>query len=224
MLDFSLNKIFVEGNTDQKMIASLLEVKYNIEFPFNGVSLENAIINCKGYNNLKDQSELVNKYRIENGGNNLIIFDADNRANAGGYEKRKDELINIIENKAKSANKSIIYKIHLLPNNSSEGNLETFYTTCFVKDKQFFKDCWESFYNCLESKNNGKYRLHYPKSGDMVYGYVSLFRHYKTGEYQNTKTKRDYSDDALFEFDFIKNDYLKSLCKFLEDNLNLKSN
>lgn len=215
MVDFRLNKIFVEGETDQKMLATLFELKYNIVFPYNGLSLNDCIVNCKGWTNLFNLAELKKPLRLSNNGKNLIIFDADNKSNEGGFKKRKIE----IEKRLKEVNESINYSIYLLPNHSESGDLETFYTSCFKSDKLFFPECWNRLYSCLIESNSKKFNLKLPKSAAMVYSYVDLFENHKTGEYKNAKTKRNYLDDGLWEYDFDNNLYLKSLISFLNINL-----
>ncbi|MCE2962580.1 MAG: hypothetical protein LW842_05320 [Sphingobacteriales bacterium] len=206
------------------MIATILEIHYNISFPYNGLALEDCIINCNGWQGLFKQVALKEIYRIESSGKNLIIFDADNTSNLGGYTKRKKEIEVGFAELIKATKKNINYSIYLLPNDSDNGDLESFYMSCIKPDKRFFIECWNNLYGCLQSKNEARYELKIPKSAGMVYSYVDLFENYRTGFYQNKKTKRDYSDDGLWEYNFEENNHLKSLCKFLEDNLNLKSN
>ena len=212
MFDFDLHKIFVEGKTDQALIQFLLEEKFAIKL--NEGQVNDFIINCGGWTNLeKKTSVLLDPLRLENKGKNIIIFDADGKNNEGGFEKRKKKL----ESVAKKL--KIEFKIFLFPNNENDGDLESFYSSCFKKEMKFFKDCWGNLYNCIEENNIYKLDLNVPTSADMVFSYVDLFEKHKEEEYENKKSKRNYFDKGLWEFDFENNKNLKNLIEFLENNL-----
>jgi len=218
MVDFKLNKIFVEGVTDQKCIEKILELRYGITFPNNGIELYDAIINCGGWANLKNQPALTNAYRLANNGKNLILFDADTKYNEGGFKKRYSE----IEESINQVSPAINYKIYLLPNNQEDGDLESFYCSCFNENMSFFNGCWDSMMNCISSSNAQSLTLKMPKSSEKVWSYVSLFENYKLDlDNKNTKGKRNYFDKALWNFDFSNNKYLVTLTQFLETELEL---
>jgi hypothetical protein len=212
-INFNLHKIFVEGSTDKGFLVFLFE-KYGISFDSNE-QVNNAIIDCNGYTNISKQTGILkDKFRIENGGKNLIIFDADSNRNNGGLEKRKNYLL------GESKKIGVDFEIFLFPNNKSDGDLEDFYCAFFKKDLSFFNGCWDGMINCLkENKNDLTLKL--PYAHEKVFSYVDLFESYKKGEYKNTKTKRSYFDEGLWEFDFINNENLKELCNFLEINLGI---
>lgn len=211
MIDFNLHKIFVEGKTDQAFIQYVLEKQFGIKL--NDEQVNNAIINCKGWTNIVKQTNILfDKIRVENNGKNIVIFDADGKSNNGGFKKRKLELVKI----AKSLN--VKFEIFLFPDNISDGDLELFYSSCFKEDKSFFKDCWNNMYYCLDG-NKKDLKLKFPKSAEMVFSYVDLFEEYKGEEYKNTKSKRSYFDENLWQFDFDKNEYLKKLISFLKEHL-----
>jgi hypothetical protein len=211
MIDFNLHKIFVEGQTDQVFIQFILENQFGIALNENQVN--NAIINCKGWTNIEKQKAiLLDKIRTENNGKNIVIFDADGKNNDGGFVKRKKELEKI----ASSLN--VEFQIFLLPDDNSDGDLELFYSSCFQKQKSFFGDCWKGMYSCLD-ENKKELILKFPKSAEMIYSYVDLFDKYKSEEYKNSKSKRSYFDENLWEFDFEQNEYLKKLISFLKEHL-----
>lgn len=211
MIDFNIHKIFVEGKTDQAFIQFVLEKHF--EIILSEYQVNNAIIDCKGWANIGNQKGvLLDKIRTENGGKNIVIFDADGKSNEGGFEKRKKELEKI------ASNLDIKFDIFLFPDNKSDGDLELFYSSCFKEDKAFFKECWNGMYGCLNN-NKKELNLKFPKSAEMVFSYVDLFQEYKSEEYKNTKSKRSYFDENLWEFDFEQNEYLKKLISFIKEHL-----
>ena len=219
MVDFSLNKIFVEGITDQKCIEKIFEIRYGITFPHDGIELNDAIINCVGWSNLKKQPALINPYRLANNGKNLVLFDADTKYNEGGLKKRYKEIEDIIM----QVHPQIKYKIYLLPNNQEDGDLESFYCSCFKDNMSFFNACWDNMIHCITSSNAQNLTLKIPKSSEKVWSYVSLFENYKLDlNDKNTKGQRNYFDKGLWNFDFSNNKYLVSLTQFLETELELK--
>lgn len=212
-IDFNLHKIFVEGNTDQACVERILELRYGITFPKDGVDVKDAIISCNGWTNLSNQPALVDSFRKENGGKNLVIFDSDTSNNQGGYQKRYEEITAIAESLG------IKFEIYLLPNNSSDGALEDFYCSCFKNEMKFFEECWENMLNCFKRNNVADLSLKLPHTTGKIYSYVDLFDAYRTSDYKNTKGKRHYFDEGLWEFNFDTNDNLKRLVSFFEVNL-----
>lgn len=212
-IDFNLHKIFVEGLTDQDLIEKILELKYGIAFPQNSVVLNDAVINCKGWTNLENQKLLGDKFRIENGGKNLIIFDADSSQNLGGFSRRKQELKNIADRL------NVKFEIFLFPNNTEDGDLEDFYCSCFKTEMKFFETCWNNMIDCFKQNNEQHLNLNIPKSSGKVFSYMDLFKDQKQEEYKNSKGKRNYFDKGLWEFDFNNNNNLKSLIAFIENLL-----
>lgn len=210
-INFELHKIFVEGNTDQACIEKILKLKYDISFPVNGIALKDGIISCDGWTNIGNQPSLLDKFRIENGGKNLVIFDADRNNNEGGFQKRLAQLhgiANVI---------GVCFDIYLFPNNEEDGVLEDFYCSCFKDEMKFFENCWQGMLNCFEASRGQDLILKYPHINGKVFSYVDLFEKYKTGNYKNTKGKRSYFDDGLWNFDFDTNNNLKSLISFIEN-------
>lgn len=170
--------------------------------------------NCGGWTKLeKKTSVLLDPVRSEHSGKNLIIFDADGKNNEGGFAKRKNQL------KIIGKNLNVEFEIFLFADDETDGDLESFYSSCFKKDKVFFKDCWDNMYNCIVENNSIRLDLKVPTSAEMVYSYVDLFKKYKEEQYENKKSKRNYFDKGLWDFDFENNINLKNLTKFLENNL-----
>ena len=210
-INFNIHKIFVEGETDQSLLIYILNKKFGINLKDEDVS--NAIINCKGWNNIENKTTVLkDKSRLANKGKNLVIFDADSKSNHGGFEKRKNQL------NAIAKNLGVEFEIYLLPNNKDNGDLEDFYCSCFKSDLYFFNDCWNGMIDCIRNNENGL-TLKYPKSDGKVFSYVDLFQNYSTGKYKNKKTKRNYFEEGLWDFDFEANQNLKGLTTFIEQQI-----
>jgi hypothetical protein len=209
MFDFDLHKIFVEGKTDQGFIQFVIENQFG--YILNENQVNDFIIDCKGWTNIKDKTSiLLDPLRIENGGKNLIIFDSDGKSNDGGFDKRKKQLEDM------ATRLGINFEIFLFPDNNSDGDLETFYSSCFKEDKAFFKGCWDNMHICFEKNNDKKLDLKIPKSAEMIFSYVDLFEKYKEEVYENKKAKRNYFDKGLWKFDFENNENLKKIVEFLQ--------
>jgi hypothetical protein len=213
-IDFDFHKIFVEGQTDQGLIQFILEHKFGITFQ-NDSAINNAIIDCKGWTNLKEKLGLFDNPERETNGVNIIIFDADSKDNHGGIEKRRKQIIELTKNiKVKSV-------IFLFPDNESDGDLEDFYCSCFKDDYAFFNQCWDSMVSCFKT-NGAVLKLKPIKAAEKVFSYVDLFKAYKEEEYKNSKSKRSYFDKGLWNFDFENNPMLIKLLTFLTDSLKVE--
>jgi hypothetical protein len=206
-IDFNLVKIFVEGSTDQAFLQFVLEKKFNISFS-NQKAWDDAIIDCKGKGNLADKLRIADTpLRIAEGGFNLILFDADSGRNQGGFARRQRELQSII------GNFRVPSYLFLFPDNQQDGDLEEFYCSCFPKDMAFFSDCWDDMIECIKNNNPGL-QLNLPYAAEKVFSYVDLFKEYKSEAYKNSKTKRSYFDEQLWQYDFEGNPYLRGCRSF----------
>lgn len=139
----------------------------------------------------------------ENGGKNLIIFDADSLQNGGGFAKRKNELEETLKNIGVEAD------IFLFPNNRDDGDFETLISQLTQKEKhKRFFDCYEDYEKCLGTD------YLFPNLKGKLFTYISAI--------PMSKTKRDRLGQGQWLFE--NNDYwnleseaLKPLMNYLED-------
>ena len=141
----------------------------------------------------------------ENGGKNLIIFDADSPQNGGGFAKRKNELEETLKNIGVEAD------IFLFPNNRDDGDFETLISQLTQKEKhKRFFDCFEDYERCLGTDYLS------PNLKGKLFTYISAM--------PMSKTKRDRLGQGQWLFE--NNDYwnleseaLKPLKDYLEDSI-----
>ena len=95
-----------------------------------------------GWNNLP---KVVNTFKActMSGGANLIIFDADSAANAGGYQNRLDYIEQLIKQENLTA------EVFLFPNNKEDGDFETLLEHLVQKSLHHtFFDCFHDYESC----------------------------------------------------------------------------
>lgn len=83
------------------------------------------------------------------GGKNLVIFDADSPENGGGFNVRKDALLQQLQSMG------AIAELFLFPNNHDDGDIEVLLETLTRKDlhERFF-DCFNDYERCLGTEYN----------------------------------------------------------------------
>lgn len=147
-------KIFIESKNSQTPEYNFINTLLNV---FDYDILQYEIVPLNG----KDTLHLAKNQFIQNtaeGGINLIIFDADNSANGGGYNKRKNEL------STKLSELGIIADIYLWPDNHNDGDFETMLESIARKDlHEHFFACYNDYELCLGDKYlcpNRKGKLH----------------------------------------------------------------
>lgn len=120
-------KIFVEGVADKKFILDYL----NYILPNLNINSQD-IINSLGWENSREKSQNQMMLNRDNGGINLVIFDADD-----DLEKRRYEL-----NKWKIS-ENLNFELYLFPNNKDTGALEDLLEKIIVDKNQPIFDCWK---------------------------------------------------------------------------------
>ena len=198
-------KIFVEGIADVKFLGDYI----SYIAPSFGIVKE-TIIDTGGWTNIDSQKEkgesIQNqmKQNTDNGGINLVIFDADKDFNA-----RKQE-IEIWKTKY-----NLTFDLFLLPNNQDIGALEDLLEEIITDNNQLIFDCWEGFENCLQnntSKIIGK-DLTIPAKKTKIYAYLEVLLGTTKKEKEKIKEReRDYKNNGHWNLD---SEYLIPLKYFL---------
>lgn len=213
MRDFKLNKIFVEGKSDKLFIEAVLLKYFGIDCEQE--PNKSIVVSLEGKDKLTkveliDQPDLISAERIVSNAKNLIIFDTDYESKGGGLDKRRKEYQKIAEEK------SVDFRIYLLPNDSDEGELENLVKTCFKKEFEFFDVCWGDMIDCLSRHKD--LTLNLPNIDGYIHSYVDLMQQYKQIEYENKKSKINFSDEGLWNLNTDTNKDLKKLVDFIEQN------
>ncbi len=198
-------KIFVEGIADVKFLKDYISEIYNI-----ALKKEN-IIKTKGWTNIlseKSNGEFIRNQIIKNsddGGLNLIIFDADN-----SYNQRLEEINNWKERN------NLEFEIFLWPNNSGTGDLETVLENIINPENSLIFDCWNNYEDCLikTTIKDREQPLTTPARKTKIYGYLeALLGETKSQKKMIKEEKRDYKN---IEYWHLNSSFLIPLKTFLD--------
>ncbi len=185
-------KFFVEGVADEKFIADLLI----------HLKRTSSIIDFVKVNGCT--KELVNNVRpqfianTDNGGTNILIFDADSN-----YAETENRLLKIKEDLG------IDFEMFLFPNNKDLGNLETLLEKIINPNHSSIFECFEGYQICLDKMQNG-YKV--PATKTKIFAYMDALLP-KKYEAMAKEDKRNYNNSEHWDLD---NPYLENLKEFLE--------
>ena len=140
------------------------------------------------------------------GGRNLIIFDADSDEIGGGYDNRLEEMMLILKQSQMQA------ELFLFPNNCDDGMFENLLERIMRTDlhKQFI-DCFSDYEACLGSQYVS------PNLKGKLHTYISSMKNLTGGQ-----RKKLGQGEWLFdreEFWDLKSPYLQPLVDFLKGNM-----
>ena len=156
-------KIFCEGVTDQVFIADCLEVFYNIQITRKVHSKDSnkwdisfgehcQVIEIGGCGKLSDKLyQDMFRDNVDEGGKNVVIFDADFAPDAVGAKKGTGN--NGFENakkKLETLRKSGQFDFYLWPNNEIDGEVENLLRQLVPSNKEKILKCIEDHQKCLK--------------------------------------------------------------------------
>jgi hypothetical protein len=161
-------KIFVEGKGDKAFLKAYIELLQREGHLNTTASFE--FIDLKGWTNIAK----VNNTFIENsdfGGINLVILDADNPSNQGGYTKRR------IDIEAIKAENDLIFDLFLFPNNETDGDFETLLEFIINQKHNGLLKCFTAYEDCIAKHNPADSKAIYnlPIKKSKIYSYVDAF-------------------------------------------------
>ena len=151
--------IVVEGIADETFIRQYLYHLFGQKVP------DNFILRTNGKDNLKS-SVAINRMRsmTDQGGINLVIFDADNN-----FETRR---ASILEWKKQNG---LEFELFLLPNNQDKGELEDLLENIINPNNRPIMDCWEHYEKelvTLDIPGRTPPPLTTPAKKTKIYGYL----------------------------------------------------
>jgi hypothetical protein len=198
-------RIFVEGIADVKFLTDYIG---HIAPGF--IIAKEVIIDTGGWTNIDSQKEkgesIQNQMRqnVDNGGVNLVIFDADN-----DFKNRKQEI------ESWKSKYNLAFELFLLPNNQDIGALEDLLEKIIIDNNQPIFDCWNGFENCIQnnaSKTMGK-TLTIPAKKTKIYAYLEVLLGVTKREKEKIKEReRNYKNNDHWNFD---SEFLIPLKEFL---------
>ena len=142
--------IYVEGAVDEKFIRDYYYFLFGKKLK-EGNDI-GGIINCESKDKFPlRQNDLLKT--TEQGGVNLLIFDADSPQKDGGFAKRLAETVLMLQAAEAAVAKPIAYKIFLLPDNQGDGTIEDLLEVIINPAHRGIFDCWQQYEICLKSKD-----------------------------------------------------------------------
>jgi hypothetical protein len=205
-------QIFVEGVADQKFFQDLLNDWYGIELSLGGFKAKGDIFNVEGKGIFDDKNKMrlidpMLKLNDTTGVKNLFIFDADTfERESQNFERYKSQFP--IDH-------------FLLPDNQSNGDLETLLEQIINQDNKVIFDCWDGYESCLKSskRKNGSFTT--PARKTKIYAYLeALLGDSKNQKKKIKETERNYRDKSHWD---LNSPALTKLKQFLDQYFQNKS-
>ena len=135
--------IIVEGEADKKFFWDYFHHLFGEQAPKDSIIHSGKDSDTGGYTKLKSEEILQAMRKNTNqGGVNLVIFDADENP-----EARRKELLAIKEEFG------VEFELFLLPNNKDAGELEDMLEQIINPNNQPVMDCWRTYEGELEKVN-----------------------------------------------------------------------
>ena len=193
--------IVVEGIADETFIRQYLYHLFGQKVP------ENFILTTEGKDNLKS-SVAINRMRsmTDQGGINLVIFDADDDCEARRSAILEWKELNGLE-----------FELFLLPNNQDKGELEDLLEYIINPNNRPIMECWENYEKelvTLDIPGRTPPPLTTPAKKTKIYGYLEALLGPSESEKKKIKEReREYHNALLWN---LNAEYLLPLKEFLE--------
>lgn len=191
-------KIFVEGIADAKFIKDFVAFHYQVTL---AISEKNKfqhgdIIDIGGKDGVLNSEQLaflkpIFQMNTDQGGKNIVILDADDEHNQGGYSIRKASVETIIEQE------NLAISFFLFPNNNDNGDLESLLFEIINPINLPIFDCWNSYEECLRSVQipEREIPLTTPANKTKAYAYLEALLGSSKSEKDKIKERnRDYQN------------------------------
>lgn len=169
--------------------------KYKVDFDVIGIN---------GWTNIP-KNEYEFKENSDKGFSNLVIFDADEERNGGGFAKRQSEILAM-------KSESIEFDLFLWPDNHTDGDFEMLLSKIINPEHQCLLDCYENFEDEVRANDPDEVKYETPGRKGEMYSYISL---QKISQKQKKELSKGYwmFDDSKY-WD-LSSDELKPLIDFL---------
>lgn len=202
-------RIFVEGDADKKFLSDYYQHIFQKKAPMNSI-IHTGELEEKtgGYKKLTNEVN-IREMRInsDQGGVNLVIFDADQN-----LEARRRELLSYKEDYG------LEFELFLFPNNQDPGELEDLLESIINPNNHSIFECWEHYEQELVTLNipgRTPPPLTTPAKKTKIYGYLEALL-FKNQKEQIKEKKRDYENALHWNLDA---EYLEPLKVFLKCNI-----
>ena len=202
-------RIFVEGDADKKFLSDYYQHIFQKKAPMNSI-IHTGELEEKtgGYKKLTNEVN-IREMRInsDQGGVNLVIFDADQN-----LEAKRRELLSYKEDYG------LEFELFLFPNNQDPGELEDLLENIINPNNHSIFECWEHYEQELVTLNipgRTPPPLTTPAKKTKIYGYLEALL-FKNQKEQIKEKKRDYEIALHWNLDA---EYLEPLKVFLKYNI-----
>jgi hypothetical protein len=208
-----MNRVYYEGkkgSIEENFIQTIL--KNNLS---QGMFENTTLIGTGGWTNLNLVHQEFKK-TLDEGGKNLIVFDADAPYNKGGFNIRKDEIDKICKGLGYN------YHLFLFPNNKDDGNFETLLERLINPNHKILLDCFSQYENCISSSKNSKGENLYivPAKKAKIYSYIQAFPK-SNSQMENLKNKGNWDFDNNEYWYIDNNAQVSSLVKFFKTHFEI---
>ncbi|MDE7457150.1 MAG: hypothetical protein K2M96_10685 [Prevotella sp.] len=151
-------------------------------FPECQYGKDYEIVGTGGWTNLPN---LVYEFKSNSDveGQNLVIFDADENRNGGGFANRQGEINRLLEPH------QIEFRLFLWPDNRTDGDFELLLSKIVNSEHRCLLDSYEHFEEEVRNNDPDNEKYDIPGRKGEMYTYISL--HKKSG-IQNKKFKKGY--------------------------------
>jgi hypothetical protein len=218
--------IFCEGVTDQVFIADCLELFFNfsvfreqkvkkekkLTVSFENNNFIGKIIDIGGCDNLMKitQYHADMQDNKEEGGENIVIFDADYTGKDNGnrgINPCRQKLDNI------KIKKEVNFHYYIWPDNKSDGIIETLLRELVPQNKESIFGCIEQHQDCLKSLNIDNLKYADLKT------IIGFYLH--TSNQNSEGRKRNYKDSNFWNLNHNENKNLDKFVSFLRESLSI---
>jgi len=206
-------KIFVEGIADEKFLKDYLD--YLLPNSVISSALDETVKNAGGWTNIaskkkEEDDSGINAMRknTDNGGVNLVVFDADK-----DFEERKREIENW------KGKHNLTFELFLLPDNKSAGALEDLLEKIIINRNKPILDCWDGFEACIQKSASCKMGtdLTIPAKKTKIYAYLEVLLGQSKKEKEKIKEReRNYKNAEHWN---LGCGFLEPLKKYLLDHI-----
>lgn len=207
-------RIYAEGTNDIVFLKNYMEAILGFQIDvqgktntFENATVQGSFINIQGWSKVNTsywQAEVQNNDL--SGIQTLLILDADNEHNGGGFAIRKTAVETIKSN--------LPFEYFLIPNHEEDGYLETLLGKIIVEEYQTALQCLKDQDQCLASANKNiltgkKIKVAPAKSADkaVVHSFMSRLEN---------KGKNRFKDNTIWN---LQHPYLTPLQQFLQTHL-----
>ena len=202
--------IIVEGDADKKFFRDYYHHLFGEQAPENSIIHPGKDGDTGGYSKLKSEEALqALRQNTNQGGANLVIFDADDDC-----EARRKELLAIKEEF------DVDFELFLLPNDTDAGELEDLLEKIINPNNQPVMDCWETYEGELKNvriPTKTPPTLTIPAKKTKIYAYLETLLGKSRSQKKLIKdANRNYENTQHWN---LNSEYLKPLEEFLEKNL-----